>query len=140
MRSAVSFCSVCLIHLALPAGAVAQTPQADPDAEKTVRVVRVDAPPVIDGVLDDGAWGQADVIDDFHQIRPGDGATPSEPTEVYVVYDDDALYIGARMYDSEPDQIAAPTVRHGQGLGSDDRLIVILDPFNTRRTGYRFET
>jgi hypothetical protein len=57
-----------------------------------------------------------------------------------VVYDNDALYVGARMYDSEPDRIAAPTVRHGQGLGSDDRLIVILDPFNTRRTGYRFET
>ena len=116
MRSAVLFCSVCLIHLAVPGEAAAQNPQA-PGAEKTVRVVRVDAAPVIDGQLDDAAWGHADVIDDFHQIRPGDGTMPSEATEVYLVYDDDAFYVGARMYDSEPDQIAAPTVRHGQGLG-----------------------
>ena len=44
------------------------------------------------------------------------------------------------MYDSEPHLIASPTIRHNQGLGSDDRLVVILDPFNTRRVGYRFET
>ena len=102
--------------------------------------MRVQSPPVIDGVLDDSIWQEANVIDDFHQIRPGDGTEPSERTEVYLIYDDDALYIGARMYDSEPDRIAAPTMRHGQGLGSDDRLVVILDPFNTRRSGYRFET
>jgi hypothetical protein len=110
------------------------------DDTKSVRVVRVDSPPAIDGRLDEAVWQQADVITDFHQIRPGNGTPPSERTEVYLLYDDDALYIGARMYDSEPDRIAAPTVRHGQGLGRDDRLVVILDPFSTGRTGYRFET
>src|SRR5678816_355876 len=44
------------------------------------------------------------------------------------------------MYDSEPERIAAPTNRHGQGLYSDDRLVIILDPFNTGRAGFRFET
>jgi hypothetical protein len=107
---------------------------------KSVRAVRVDTPPVIDGRLGDAVWAEAAVLDDFHQTRPGDGAQPSERTEVYIVYDADALYIGARMYDSEPHRIAAPTVRHGQGLGGDDRLVVILDPFNTGRSGYRFET
>ena len=103
-------------------------------------MVRTATPPVIDGKLDEAVWQTADVITDFHQIRPGDGATPSEPTEVYVLYDDDAFYIGARMHDSEPQLIVAPTGRHGQGLGPDDRLVVILDPFNTGRSGYRFET
>ena len=51
------------MHLAVPTGAAAQEPQADPGAEKTVRVVRVETPPVIDGRLDDAVWGQADVID-----------------------------------------------------------------------------
>ncbi|HBN15898.1 MAG TPA: hypothetical protein DD407_12740, partial [Pseudohongiella sp.] len=60
--------------------------------------------------------------------RPGNGTPTSERTEVYVLYDDDALYIGARMFDSEPDRIAAPVIRHGQGMPSDDRLGVILDP------------
>lgn len=110
------------------------------NAPKQVRAVRVDTPPVIDGFLDDEAWQQAHVITDFHQTRPGDGALPSELTEVYVVYDDNALYVAARMYDSEPDLIAAPVIRHGQGMPSDDRLVIILDPFNSRRAGYRFET
>jgi hypothetical protein len=116
------------------------TAPAASDGRKTVRMVRATTPPVIDGKLDEAVWQTADVITDFHQIRPGDGSTPSEPTEVYVLYDDDAFYIGARMHDSDPKLIAAPTNRHNQGLGPDDRLIVILDPFNTGRSGYRFET
>ncbi|HUQ53977.1 MAG TPA: carbohydrate binding family 9 domain-containing protein [Gammaproteobacteria bacterium] len=103
-------------------------------------MVRTATPPVIDGKLDEAVWQTADVITDFHQIRPGDGSTPSEPTEVYLLYDDDAFYIGARMHDSEPQLIVAPTNRHNQGLGPDDRLVVIFDPFNTGRSGYRFET
>ena len=124
----------------LPGSTEAQTAVANGNPTKSVRVVRVATPPVIDGRLDDAVWAEADVITDFHQIRPGDGTEPSERTEVYLVYGPDALYVGARMYDSDPGQIAAPTVRHGQGLGRDDRLVVILDPFNTRRGGYRFET
>ena len=41
---------------------------------------------------------------------------------------------------ASPQLIVAPTNRHSQGLGPDDRLVVILDPFNTGRSGYRFET
>lgn len=107
---------------------------------KVIRAVRVDTPPVIDGIMDEAVWQQAEPISDFHQIRPGDQAPPSEKTEVYVVYTEDAIYIGARMDDSDPSLIAAPTNRHGQGMGGDDRLVLILDPFNTKRTGYRFET
>jgi len=110
------------------------------NAARQFRAVRVAQPPVIDGIIDDAVWQQANVITDFHQTRPGNGAPTSERTEVYVVYDDDALYVAARMYDSDPDLIAAPVIRHGQGMPSDDRLVVILDPFNTGRAGYRFET
>jgi hypothetical protein len=127
-----------LIVALIPAVASSQTAAGTP--AKSVRVVRIDTPPVIDGRLDETVWSQAEVITDFHQVRPGNGTAPTELTEVYLLYGTDALYIGARMYDSDPSQIAAPTVRHGQGLGRDDRLVVILDPFNTRRGGYRFET
>jgi len=125
---------VLAVLLASASVQAAETPQ------KVLRALRVDSAPVIDGKLDDAVWAQAEPISDFHQIRPGDGTEPSEPTLVYVVYTEDALYIGARMDDREPDLIAAPTIRHGVGLGGDDRLVVILDPFNTKRTGYRFET
>lgn len=120
--------------------AAASSEAAEPPPQKVLHAVRVADAPVVDGKLDDAVWQQATPISDFHQIRPGDGTAPSEPTLVYVVYTDDALYIGARMDDREPDLIAHPTIRHGVGLGGDDRLVVILDPFNTKRTGYRFET
>ncbi len=110
------------------------------DSNKEVKIIRVDSVPVIDGKIDESVWEQAEMLTDFHQTRPGNGAPPSDLTEVYLLYDDDAIYVAARMYDSEPDQIAAPTVRHGSGLGRDDRIVVILDPFNTGRGAYRFET
>ena len=68
---------VCLL---LPASATAQPAPANGNATKVVRAVRVDAPPLIDGRLDEAVWGEADVITDFHQIRPGDGTgRPSAP-------------------------------------------------------------
>jgi len=128
-----------LMQLFFLQGALAQS-LSDENANKQVRVIRVDSAPVIDGKLDDSVWQNAEVLTDFHQTRPRDGGEPSDPTEVYLLFDDDALYIGARMYDSEPDRIAAPTVRHGQGLRNDDRIAIILDPFQTGLGAYRFET
>ena len=107
---------------------------------KSLRAARVNSAPILDGKLDDAVWQEAERITDFHQSRPGDHVEPSELTELYVIYTTDALYVGARMFDSEPDQIAAPTLRHGQGMPFDDRLVIILDPFNQGRAGYRFET
>ena len=58
-----------------------------------------------------------------------------------MLYDDDALYIGGRFWDSEPDLIAAGTLRHRSlRLGDDDRIAVVLSPYNDRRSGYKFET
>jgi hypothetical protein len=142
MLSARTPCVIACVAVLLGEPLIAQEhdSQLPTNAPKQFRAVRVDTPPVIDGVLDDEVWQLADVITDFHQTRPGNGTPPSERTEVYVVYDDNALYVGARMFDSEPHLIAAPVIRHGQGMPSDDRLVIILDPFNSRRAGYRFET
>ncbi len=108
--------------------------------QKSLRAVKVNTAPVLDGILDDEVWQQAEKITDFHQNRPGDHTDPSEVTELYVIYTEDALYVASRMYDSEPQSISAPTIRHGEGLPFDDRLVIILDPFNQGRAGYRFET
>ena len=105
------------------------------------RMVRTDTPPVIDGRLDDAVWAGAAVVDDFHQSQPIEGAEPTERTEIYLLYDDDALYIGGRFWDSEPERIAAGTLRHRSlRLGDDDRIAIVLSPFNDRRSGYKFET
>ena len=131
-----------MLSLSLLAAAVSgqESVQEEQVEAKSFRAVRVNTAPVMDGRLDDEVWQQAHQVTDFHQNRPGDHAVPSEITELYVVYTSEALYIAARMYDSDPELIAAPTIRHGQGLPFDDRLVIILDPFNQGRAGYRFET
>src|SRR5262245_12367174 len=71
-----------------------------PPAPKTLRVVKAATAPIIDGKLDDEVWKTAATIDELHQIRPGNGTPPTERTIVYVLYDKDALYVAARMWDS----------------------------------------
>ncbi len=73
MRIAFILWFLCLLQLLRPDAASAQPPPSA--GGKSVRVVRADAPPIIDGRLDEASWIAADVITDFHQIRPGDGAT-----------------------------------------------------------------
>jgi hypothetical protein len=128
---------------ALIAAALALLPslahsQGEELAEKSVRIQRAAEPPVIDGVLGEEVWQRAPVIDDLHQVSPVEFAEPSERTEVYILYDRDALYIGARLYDSEPKLINARILRQNQPIGSDDRFFVHIDPFNSRRGGYLF--
>ena len=106
--------------------------------DKSFRVQRASARPSIDGVLSEEIWLRAPVIDDLHQVNPVEFAEPSERTEVRVLYDRDALYIGVRLYDSEPDRINARVLRQNQPIGSDDRFFVHIDPYNTRRSGYLF--
>ena len=108
--------------------------------DKTASVTPTNNPPIIDGVLDDAAWQSITPISDFHLVRPTDGGIPSERTEVYITYDEENLYVAAMMYDSEPELTIRNILLQNSRLGQDDRIAVIIDPFNSGRTGYRFET
>ena len=86
----------------------AQQPEG---ARKQARAVRVAAGSiVIDGRLEEAAWSQAPAITDFVQKEPLEGATPSDTIQVVFLYDDAALYIGARM-SSEHAAIQSPLGR-----------------------------
>src|SRR5690242_8719861 len=74
----------------------------------TMRAVRETGGPIhLDGVLDEPAWKNAPVASDFMQSYPQPGARPTDSTEVRVVYDNAALYVGVRMFDRDPHAIAA---------------------------------
>ncbi|HEY7671776.1 MAG TPA: sugar-binding protein [Gammaproteobacteria bacterium] len=126
-----------LCGIALAAPAAAQEPLVDP-GQKTVRVVRTDVPPVIDGDLGDAVWTRAAVVDDLHQTEPIEYAAPYERTEIFILYDDDALYVGVRLYDTDPALITANNMRQNDNVAQDDRFYVTIDPFNDRRSGYYF--
>ena len=128
------FC-ICLPVVAAPA--LGQT--RDDAVEKSFRAVRTEIPPILDGRLDEEVWALADVVEDFHEVTPDEYDEPSQRTQVFVLYDDDNLYIAAKLWDTEPDEITAQILRQGSGVGNDDNFGVILDPFHDRRSGYRFQ-
>ncbi len=102
---------------------------------ETVRAVA--GVPVIDGRIDDDAWSAAPLLDGWQQQRPNPGATPTHNTTARILYDDQAIYVGLRMYDSAPDSIAGQLVRRDY-TGYSDWIQVVFDSYNDRRTAFRF--
>lgn len=108
-----------------------------------VRIVR---PPTIDGVLSEGEWDAVAHAVGF--IDPYTGKAPPDDTEVWLAYDDHAIYVAFFAHDSQPDKIIAREIQPGSvsGVGgrggfgrggtvSDDVLEFELGPFNTRQGG-----
>ena len=127
--------AIVALLLATPASvSLAQSP--DPTAPE-VRAVRATASITVDGVLSEASWQAVPAIAGFRQQRPNEGADPSQRTEVRLVYDDDALYVAARMFDSRPDSIIRMLSRRDTGMRSD-WFSVYLDPYHDRRSGYYF--
>lgn len=103
-----------------------------------MRATRLSGSIKIDGKLDEPAWATAVPGTDFMQSYPNVGAKPTDPTEVRVLYDDDALYVGVRMFDSDPKSIAAQLARRDASGIYSDWLHVMLDSYRDRRTSFRF--
>ncbi len=114
--------------LALPIMAEAQSIQA----------VRLQgSAPRVDGRLDDAAWAAAPAIERLTQKEPDEGAPAIENTEVRFAYDDEALYVGARMFSRDPSAIRALVTRRDRE-GSSEMIAVSLDTYRDRRTAYTF--
>ena len=115
-------------------------PQGDsipPAGNSLVRAARMAGPIELDGNLSDPAWATAAPVTGFSQRDPHEGAPATERTEVRVLYDDNALYVGARMYDASPDSVRAQLARRDR-ITSSDRFLVFLDCYHDRRTGFYF--
>jgi hypothetical protein len=111
--------------------------QARPPGPATVPAARAGSGLTIDGRLDDSAWSGVQPVASLTQRVPQEGAAPSQRTEIRVLYDDDALYIGVRLYDSAPDSVRALLARRDRAV-SADRFLVFLDPYHDGRSGFYF--
>jgi hypothetical protein len=108
-------------------------------ASALARASRIHTPPVIDGVLDEPFWADLEPVTDFVQRDPVDGGIPSERTEVRIAYDENFLYFGFMLHDSDPTGIRANILHRGGMIGLDDHIVIGLDTFRDRRNGYLFE-
>jgi Domain of unknown function (DUF5916)/Carbohydrate family 9 binding domain-like len=98
---------------------------------------RTVAPIVIDGRLDDEPWRTASAVTGFLQKDPDEGQPATEQTELRILYDDEAIYIGARLFDSEPDRIVRQLSRR-DAVAEADKLSIFLDPRHDHVTGAEF--
>ena len=107
----------------------------------TVEPPRSPQPPVIDGILDEPAWADAAVIEDFTQQEPNEGEPATERTIVRLMYDSESLYIAMEAHDSIADGVIATEMRRDSfQLLDEDNFQIILDTFNDNRSGYMFVT
>jgi hypothetical protein len=111
-----------------------------PPARKAVAAAYAPAQVRLDGVLDEDVWRTAPAATDFVQAEPDEGRPASERTVVRVAFDAGFLYIGARLYDSRPDQLVVSDIRKDFRTDNQDTFEVILDTFHDRRSGYVFIT
>jgi len=108
----------------------------DPLQEKIVSTVRVTESIRIDGILNEKVW-QSGGSSDFIMSDPTDGGQPTERTLVWVAYDEKALYVAARLYDSQPELIKSRLGRRDDYVESD-WFQFSVDPYFDRRSGYQF--
>jgi len=101
-----------------------------------VVAVRAVNPINVDGLLTESEW-QRPGVTDFTERDPNEGAKPSQKTEVWVAYDDAALYVAARMYDTSPDSIIRRIGRRDADITAD-AFYVGIDSYHDRRTGFYF--
>jgi hypothetical protein len=94
------------------------------------------AEPVIDGNLDDDCWKTGEWAGDFTQFVPKEGARPSQPTEVKILYDDKNIFVAIRAYDNEPEKIQKIAGLRDDLVG--DVVGVAFDSYHDHRTGFEF--
>ena len=138
-----------LLVAAMPLSA--QQPAAHPTPVPRAQAVHLADRLSIDGKVDEAAWASAPPITEFRQSRPDEGKPSALATEVRFLFDDEALYVGARMREPQGKAgMRAPLARRDQLLASNgdngafnslttDKIVVMLDPYHNHLDEVLFE-
>ena len=92
---------------------------------------------VLDGVLDENAWKEADVADDWYQNFPVDSLPSPFQTEARMTYNDEFLYVSFVCYDDDTPDVVS-TLRRDFSYAINDNVSFIFGPYNDRLNGYFF--
>ena len=112
----------------------------DAEGRATVRAVRLTAPLEIDGILNETAYDTVESFSGFIQQSPDEGAPATERTEAWVFFDDNNIYVSARLWDSAPESqwVANEMQRDSFQLINNENFSVVFDTFYDRRNGLAF--
>ena len=148
-RRSVAVVRIALVPLFLVATAFPAIAQVTTRSQNDPRPVATasarEGQVTIDGRLDDAAWAKATPITELVQSSPDEGKPPSQKTELRYLYDEGAIYIGARMYDSLGAKgVRSVLARRDQVMNGDnnitsDHIAVVFDTFRDKNSRTWFE-
>jgi hypothetical protein len=127
-----------VLAAALPIGAGAQETGAPRKSATALRVPN--GRMVVDGELKEEEWKLVAPAANFVQQQPVEDGVPTEASDVRFVYDDDRLYVGAMLHDSEPGRLITNELKRDFQARDGDLFVLVLDTFNDLRNSYGFQT
>jgi hypothetical protein len=113
-------------------------PEATELKRKTTIAARATKAPVLDGYLEPEVWQTVAPATKFVRYDPHNGKPSSQDTEVYFLYDNEAVYIGAKLYDTAPDSILTQFGGRDSGENNSDMFAVYLDTYNDKQNAFAF--
>src|SRR5436190_9706176 len=123
--------------VAADTGAMRHANKRTPPLAYAKRVVTADGSIHIDGKLDESVWAQARPAIQFYQTAPHEGEPATERTDVRVAFDDDAIYIAARLFDSDPAGVRGQLARR-DAFTEADQFEVAFDSYHDHNTSFVF--
>jgi hypothetical protein len=103
-------------------------------------IVRVEVKLLSDGTLPADVWLKINKIGSLHQILPNEYQSTELKSEIKIAYDQNNLYIKAKLFDNDMPNISRNVMSKGQEIWQDDLFAIVLDPFNDKTNGYYFST
>ena len=127
-------------RIAGPAAPIApEVVTRDAQGHATIRSTRLPSPMAFDGRLNEAFYGETKPISDFVQQEPFEGQPATEKTDVWVFFDDQYVYVSARMFETDSSRrVTSDMRRDSSNLFNNDHFGVMFDTFNDHRNGYFF--
>ena len=119
---------------------IADTDEVVPEipTNRTIKAVRTETPPQIDGKLDDACWQNSTKTGELIQFEPQRGEPATQTTTIYLAYDANNLYIAFECFKNDMNKLAANLTRRDSFFFSDDHVEVLIDTFLDGRNCYAF--
>jgi hypothetical protein len=107
--------------------------------QERITMPRINGEFRLDGIVDDECWNN---IEPLHMVvqTPVFGAEPSEKSEVFICYDNDNLYVGARFFDSDPGKMLIASKKRDEMEVASETMMILIDTFNDKENGLGFAT
>ncbi|GJQ64588.1 MAG: hypothetical protein SCALA702_36410 [Melioribacteraceae bacterium] len=105
---------------------------------KKIEAVKASLSPVVNGYPDDAIWNNIPAAKNFVQYEPSNGKSATFDTEVKFAYNDEALFILAKMYENNSDSIWQDMGRRDEIYPQADMIGIMINPFDDGRNAYEF--